>query len=118
MGALSKKLRNVEGGCVAFWCPGCEEPHNLRVDSDTHPVWGWNRNVDLPTFTPSVLVRSGHYVSPGDICWCTYNAEHPNDPAPFVCHVCHSYVTDGKIQFLSDSTHKLSGQTVDLPDWD
>jgi hypothetical protein len=26
-------------------------------------------------------------------------------------------VTDGRIQFLSDSTHKLSGQTVDLPDW-
>ena len=28
---------------------------------------------------------------------------------------CHSFVTDGRIQFLSDSTHVLAGQTVDLP---
>jgi hypothetical protein len=31
--------------------------------------------------------------------------------------VCHSFVTDGKIQFLSDCTHALAGQTVALPDW-
>jgi hypothetical protein len=30
--------------------------------------------------------------------------------------VCHSFVTDGRIQFLSDCTHELAGQTVDLPD--
>jgi hypothetical protein len=33
---------------------------------------------------------------------------------------CHSFVTDGKIEFLNDSTHKLAGQTVplpDMPDW-
>ena len=28
----------------------------------------------------------------------------------------HSYVTDGRIQYLSDCTHPLAGQTVDLPD--
>ena len=27
---------------------------------------------------------------------------------------CHSFVTDGKIRFLGDSTHKLKGQTVPL----
>jgi hypothetical protein len=31
--------------------------------------------------------------------------------------VCHSFVIDGRIQFLSDSTHVLAGQTVDLPKW-
>jgi len=31
--------------------------------------------------------------------------------------VCHSFVTDGRIQFLGDCTHTLAGQTVDLPDW-
>jgi hypothetical protein len=123
MGALSKKLRNLEGGLLSFWCPGCDEPHSIKVhdlsaDDKTHPIWGWNGNVDAPTFTPSILVRSGHYASPDDICWCTYNAEHPDDPTPFVCHQCHSFVTDGKIQFLADSTHKLSGQTVEIPDWD
>jgi hypothetical protein len=27
-------------------------------------------------------------------------------------------ITDGKINFMSDSNHALSGKTVDLPDWD
>jgi len=30
---------------------------------------------------------------------------------------CHSYVTDGRIQFLNDCTHDLAGQTVDLPEY-
>jgi len=103
---------------VAFHCPGCEEGHMLNIAGD-HPVWGWNGSLEAPTFTPSILVRSGHYAKsePGP-CWCTYNAEHPDNPSGFKCHVCHSFVTDGKIQFLSDSTHKLAGQTVDLLDWD
>ena len=29
---------------------------------------------------------------------------------------CHSFVRSGRIEFLSDSTHALAGQTVDLPD--
>jgi hypothetical protein len=33
-----------------------------------------------------------------------------------VHHCCHSFVTNGKIQFLADCTHKLAGQTVELPD--
>jgi hypothetical protein len=48
---------------------------------------GWTFNGDFvkPTFTPSILVRSGHYMEghTGDSCWCTYNAEHSDDPAPF-----------------------------------
>ena len=32
--------------------------------------------------------------------------------------VCHSFVTNGRIQYLGDCTHKLAGQTVDLPDWE
>ena len=31
--------------------------------------------------------------------------------------VCHSFVTDGRIQFLGDCTHSLAGQTVDLPEF-
>jgi hypothetical protein len=31
---------------------------------------------------------------------------------------CHSFVTDGKIQFLPDCYHSLKGQTVELPEWD
>lgn len=125
MSALGKKLRLCEGGMVMFRCPGCGENHGVYIepaaDGRARPVWGFNGNGDAPTFTPSVLVRTGHYV-PGyedkKSCWCTYNAENPDDPDPFHCTVCHSFVTDGCIQFLNDCTHALAGQTVDLPDFD
>ena len=29
--------------------------------------------------------------------------------------VCHSFVNNGRIQFLLDCTHHLAGQTVNLP---
>jgi hypothetical protein len=132
MGALGSKLRKVEGGTVLFQCPGCKESHAVHVepaaDGRARPVWGFNGNGDAPTFTPSVLVRTGHHVpdfadrfqqrGTEPSCWCTYNAEHPNEPAPFQCTVCHSFVTDGRIHFLADCTHALAGHIVDLPDWD
>ena len=122
MGALGAKLRTVGGGLVAFWCPGCDEAHNLRprIEGAPSPSWEFNGDGDRPTFSPSVLVTCGHYVSsfkPGDSCWCTYNAEHPERPSHAQCGRCHSYVRNGEIQFLADSTHALAGQTVPLPDW-
>lgn len=120
MAQISSKLRSVEGGRLMFWCPGCDGAHQVAVGEGPGPRWGYNGNPDAPTFTPSVLVRSGHYVpgEEGKACWCTYNRANPDRPAPFECSVCHSFVTDGRIQFLGDCTHRLAGQTVDLPDWD
>lgn len=110
-------FRDNEANRVSFWCPGCGEFHTLNIGPGS-PSWKFNGDYDKPTFQPSVLIRSGHFVAghkPGvDSCWCTYNAEHPDDPSPYTCTACHSFVTDGNIQFLSDSTHKLSGQTVPL----
>lgn len=104
---------------LMFWCPGCEKYHGPRIESTLgRSVWAWNGDRERPTLSPSVLVRSGHHVPehmPGSPCWCTYNAEHPEQPTSFKCYVCHSFVTDGRIQFLSDCTHALAGQTVDLP---
>jgi hypothetical protein len=81
---------------VAFWCPGCDEPHLIptkgAVLSATNVNWGWNGSLEAPTFTPSIF-----YTDPGSRC--------------------HSLVTDGRIQFLGDSDHHLAGQTVELPDW-
>ena len=106
MSLLSLILRAVEGGRLMFWCPGCDGPHMVGVRSDDRPGWGYNGNAVAPTFTPSVLV--------------TYNGPdagqvdedgHRAPPA-----TCHSFVTDGRIQFLGDCTHALAGQTVDLPE--
>lgn len=100
-----------------FWCPGCDEPHVICYAPGR---WTWNGNVDKPTFSPSVLVTGGHYAAgwKGPGCWCDFDARHPDlAPTKFKCERCHSFVTDGRIQFLGDCTHKLVGQTVDLPDW-
>jgi hypothetical protein len=32
--------------------------------------------------------------------------------------LCHTFVTDGQIQYLGDCTHALAGQTVDLQEMD
>ena len=70
-----------------IFCPGCNSGHLFDKR------WEFNGDDKKPTFKPSMLV----------------NANLPNR--------CHSYVTDGKIQFLSDCDHHLKGQTVDLPDF-
>ena len=93
MAALGAKLRTLEGGRVAFWCPAC-----CRCTA-SGPCWGFDGNVERPTFTPSIFV---------------------NRPCPFFnpgAPSCHSFVTTGRILFLQDCTHQSAGQTVDLPDW-
>lgn len=110
-------------GYTTFWCPGCQEKHALRVrvEGGRRPSWEWNGSVDAPTFTPSVLVRVGHFAegwTQGDKCWCTWAAEHPGEEPSFECSQCHSYVTNGSIQFLADCSHSLAGQTVPLPERD
>lgn len=109
MGALGSKLRTLEGGCLMFRCPGCGEPHMVTVGEGSGPRWGWNGSGDAPTFTPSILVT---WSEPSDV------PEEFDDTSKDIKRVCHSFVTDGRIQFLEDCTHALAGQTVDLPDWD
>lgn len=111
------KLRTLEGGSVAFFCPGCQEYHEVIIDKTKSPSWDFNGNYEKPTFTPSIKVTSGHYMSGHKgSCWCDYNKTHPDNP--FKCSVCHSFITDGRIQFLNDCTHELSGQIVELKDVD
>lgn len=115
MAALGK-LRTIEGNRLGFWCPGCEGMHVIEHGPGG---WTWNGDGDKPTFRPSVLATSGHYLhgeTPGN-CYCDFAERHPEAAADcrWKCERCHSYVTDGRIQFLSDCNHKLAGQTVDLP---
>jgi hypothetical protein len=43
--------------------------------------------------------------------------EKAGDEAFDIKKVCHSFVVDGRMQFLSDCTHVMAGQTVDIPVW-
>lgn len=75
---------------LQFMCPGCNELHALNT------TWSFNGDLEKPTVSPSVLVRG----------WL--NENYPNG-------ICHSFIKDGQIQFLSDCSHELKNTTVDLP---
>lgn len=119
MGQVGPKMRTVEGGHLTFWCPGCDGAHAVTVGAGAGPRWGYNGNADRPTFTPSILVRSTEFTDKGRAQYEAWRAlGYPPTGEAFDSKptVCHSYVTDGRIQFLADCTHGLAGKTVDLPD--
>jgi len=53
------------------------------------PNWTWNGDINSPTLKPSILTTN-HKLR------------------------CHSFVNNGKVQFLDDCTHDLAGQTLDM----
>lgn len=59
--------------------------------------WTWNGSVDAPTLRPSVLTQ----YDGADQQWR-----------------CHSWINDGYVHFLGDSSHPLVGRTVPLLDVD
>lgn len=115
------RFKDLGDGNVAFHCPGCGNSHVLPTAAGESPRWDWNGDLERPTLTPSILRRAGHYSQYHQAdrgCWCTHNAEkiaRGEEPSGFSCVICHSFVTDGRIQYLSDCTHALAGQTIDLP---
>jgi len=120
MADVAKKWTGGGREGLHFHCPGCDEVHQVTTDSSTHPAWQWNGDLVKPTLTPSILVQSGHYAGGAAAerghCYCNFK-ERTGKDTKWKCGVCHSFVTDGRIQFLSDCTHPLAGQTVDLPLW-
>ena len=78
--------------------------------------WSWNGSLEAPTFQPSVLV-TGYEMSDEAYAMIERGESPVGGKYPGNKTCCHSFVTDGRIQFLSDSTHALAGQTVELPDW-
>lgn len=94
---------------IALWCPGCASVrhsghglHLLPVSGDVPPGvprWDFDGNLDAPTLTPSILTRIRR--ADGEF-------------------VCHSFLRNGVWEYLSDSTHAYSGQSVPavpLPDY-
>lgn len=89
---------------LMFKCPACGETHVVSVGPKSYwnIRWQFNGDYNKPTINPSVLVTVD---IPADV------KIEPN------IRRCHSFIRDGKIQFLSDCTHHLAGQTVELPDF-
>lgn len=82
------RKRVAEG--LWLWCPGCEKLHRIVTwRADGVGVWSFQGSDDRPTISPSILVTGG-----------VDNRR------------CHSFVRDGRWEFLDDCTHPLAGQTV------
>lgn len=120
MSALSKILRLTVGNRLHFWCPGCDQVHGIQFGEGEGPRWGWNGNTEKPTFTPSILVRGRDLTPTGQAAYDAWYEAGCSRPAPefeSADTICHSFVTDGQIQFLGDCTHAMTGQTVPIPEW-
>lgn len=87
---LGPHLRMVALGVLAHWCPACDRAHLLEMGHRDSRKIDWDHDTKRPTFTPDIR----HQV--GDV-------------------TCHYRITDGRVEFLPDSTHILAGRTVDLP---
>lgn len=99
----------IAKGLVGIICPGCKTFHAFNVfkADERGNQWGFNNDFDKPTFTPSLLIRTGKFI-PGNENW-------DDEGHPEFNTICHSFITNGMIQFLGDCTHHLKGQTVELP---
>lgn len=90
---------NDPPGHVSFRCPGCGRIHSLPIrsgDGSPRPSWEFHGDAERPTLAPSILAT-----------W-QWGREQTK-------HICHSFVREGMIEFLSDCTHAHAGQTMALP---
>lgn len=70
-------------------------PVITKGDRKNTPCWTWNGDTEKPTLKPSILTKT------------EYNEK---------VIVCHSFVTDGIVEFLPDCTHDSAGKILDLLD--
>jgi hypothetical protein len=91
------KIQLTDGGDALFDCPGCGQLHIVYLNTLGRPHWTYNGAPAAPTFRPSIAVHWTEFDQP---------------------KVCHSFVTEGKIEFCGDSTHPFAGKTLELPEWE
>jgi len=113
------KVRKLQEGSVfdyVFFCDGCGCAHGIRSQNWIAPGnlseddkkwidgrWTFNSDLEKPTISPSIHVWDFQKDANGKIVSRTTK--------------CHSFVTEGKIQYLGDCNHPLANQTVDLPEF-
>ena len=98
-----------KGVRLYMWCPACEDVHGVELDAATGPKWDYNDDLSAPTISPSIKVEGVQW----ELGHTFHKPRHHVGTGEPIC--CHSFVRAGRWEFLSDCTHDLAGQTVDLP---
>lgn len=96
--AIIKHVQVVDGPPqerLFFICPGCKSLGGsgylmLPVAIDGVIGWTWNGDLDKVTLSPSILTNDGRG------------------------NVCHSFLTNGVFEYLSDCTHEYAGQKINM----
>ena len=88
----------IQDGVHRGWVVDCRACGSHMYDDR----WTFNGDRERPTFRASMLVEGA--------------LRHAGDGTPGVYGRCHSYVTDGRMEFLADCTHEWKGQTLDMRD--
>lgn len=83
-----------------FWCVGCLHLHSFRIKAGAQnapgaPVWQFDGNRQKPTFSPSLLNREPLLLMSPD-------------------RICHLFLRNGTIEYLSDCTHSFAGKNVEV----
>lgn len=123
---LERLKSNVTTG-YSFYCPGCQGLHVYHTEwapqyTGPKPTWSFNGNEQAPTFRPSLLLTGIRHKTMTDDEFVQYDklVEEKGHRAgledPRFRSVCHLFLIDGMLEFLSDCTHSLAGQRVPLPD--
>lgn len=98
---LVKAFLNKEeySDMLKFYCLACKESHIVCVGKKSYwrQIWTFNNDYNKPTINPSILV----------------SVNYPNYTS-----ICHSFIKEGKIQYLNDCTHNMKGTTIELLDID
>lgn len=77
-------LVRVSETALEFMCPRCRRPHQINATAcgtfdAARGFWRWNQSLEAPTFWPSLVVENVH-------------------------GICHSWIVDGIMEVLPDST--------------
>ena len=99
MTKVISKFNDQNGNHVGymFWCEGCDGYHGVWTEHPnpvTGAKWSFNEDEVKPTFRPSLMIQEEEG------------------------RMCHSFVTDGKIEYLSDCTHSYAGEHLELKNED
>ena len=77
-----------------FQCPGCDQEHGIWTSAPNRlkAKWKFDGDMNKPTIRPSLHIKIGKKT------------------------ICHSIITKGMIQYLSDCMHNMAGKTIELPE--
>ena len=113
MAKLHLNVNNEIETTYVFVCLACGNCHWIRTKGK-QPIWtltGLENNE--PTISQSILVRGTVPITDEEADRIMHGEKIIPKPL-----VCHSFVRNGKIEYLSDCSHGYAGKSIELPDFD